>query len=134
MSEGYEMYEQGRAAMKEGRIEDAIRLLQRSVALDPHFKAFELIGECLMKLDRHADAVGPLAAAVALNRGVRAPSLLAESFHSIGRMAEAREFAELALQRDPTNRKAKGILNRTEANQAVHATSGPAAGPSSHKG
>ncbi len=128
MSEGYEIYEQGRAAMRDGRFADAIEFLERSAVLDPHFKTFELIGECLMKLNRFAEAVGPLAAAVALNRGVRAPSLLVECFHAIGRIEDAWEFAKVALLRDPTNRRAKDILNKMEANQASHAPSDPAPG------
>jgi len=115
MNEGYELYEKGRQAMQDDKLNDAVRLFQESNLLSPHFKTFELLGECLLKLKRYNEAVGPLAAAVALNKGVRAPSLLAEVFFVIGENSDAREFAELALSRDPNNKKAKEILSRVKA-------------------
>jgi tetratricopeptide (TPR) repeat protein len=115
MNEGYEIYLQGRQAMNDGKLEDAVNLFQKSTLLSPHFKTFELLGECLLKLKRYNEAVGPLAAAVALNKGVRAPSLLAEVFLAMGENSDAREFAELALSRDPNNKKAGEILSKVEA-------------------
>jgi hypothetical protein len=58
--------------------------------------------------------VVPLAAATALNRQVRAPALLAQAFFRLGYRAEAREFAKLALGREPNNRMAKSVLLATE--------------------
>ena len=99
--------------MNDGKLEDAAHLFQESILLSPHFKTFELLGECLLQLKRHNEAIGPLAAAVALNKGVRAPSLLAEVFLALGENRDAREFAELALSRDPNNKKAKEILSKS---------------------
>ena len=114
-SPSFVIYEQARQAMVDGQLEEAMRLFQETVRLGPHFKAFELLGECLMKLGRHKEAVGPLASAVALNQGVRAPSLLAEAFLFIGDKICAQEFAELALNRDPNNKKAKDIMAKIGA-------------------
>ncbi|MBI3038445.1 hypothetical protein HYY75_05255 [bacterium] len=114
MSESYEIYRKGRLAIRGGRIEEAVGFFRTSSAKDPHFKTFELLGECLMKLGRHAEAVGPLASAVTLNQGVRGVSLLAEAFHAIGRITEARDFAKLALSRDSKNKKAVEILAKIE--------------------
>ena len=110
MSKGYELYAQGRAAIKAGQTAEAVRLLRKSAALQPHFKTFELLGECMVKFGKHAEAVEPLASAIPLNRGPRAPALLAEVCLALGRTKEAREYAELALARHPQNRKAKLVL------------------------
>lgn len=98
--------------MSDGMLDEAVCLFQKSILVSPHFKTFELLGECLLKLKRHHEAVGPLAAAVALNKSVRAPSLLAEVFLALKENSDARVFAELALSRDPNNKKAREILSK----------------------
>ena len=104
--------------MDEGKYEEAATMFEQSVRADPHFKALELLGECLMLLNQLAEAIVPLAAATTLNKGVRAPSLLAEVYFKLGEMDEAKEIAELALIRDPNNRKALEISKQTsQANQ-----------------
>ncbi len=70
-----ELYEAGRAHMAAGELEAAHTALRLSAEANPHFKALELLGECLLKLGRPKEAIVPLAAASALNAGVRAPSL-----------------------------------------------------------
>lgn len=106
LSQSSELYRQARELMEMNRLEDAVPLFQQSVALSPHFKALELLGECLVRLDRLPEAVVPLAAATTLNKGVRAPSLLADVFLKMGDYQRAYEVAEIALSRDPTNRLA----------------------------
>lgn len=101
-----QLYNHARELMDAGRVEDAIVVFQKSAANSPHFKTYELIGECYTKLGLLADAVPFLAAATTLNRGVRAPSLLAEVWHMLGRHQEAIEAADIALLRDPQNSKA----------------------------
>ncbi len=120
MTEGYALYQQGRYLMKDRRYEEAVSLFRRSAELAPHFKTFELLGECLLTLGRLTEAIGPLAAATTLNPGVRAPSLLAEAFLKDNQFANAEEFAALALQRDSSNRKARIILKTLEANKGFH--------------
>lgn len=106
LSQSSALYRQARELMEMNRLEDAVPLFQQSVALSPHFKALELLGECLVRLDRLPEAVVPLAAATTLNKGVRAPSLLADVFLKMGDYQGAREVAEIALSRDPNNRLA----------------------------
>lgn len=95
--------------MDEGRLEDAVVLFQQSISCDPHFKTLELLGECFVRLNRLAEAIVPLAAATSLNKSVRAPSLLAEVFLKLEDYHAARNMAEIALDRDTNNRKAKEV-------------------------
>jgi tetratricopeptide (TPR) repeat protein len=104
-----DLYYQGRTLLEQGRFEEAVRLLGQSALAEPHFKTLELLGECLMALSRWHEAIVPLAAATTLNRGVRAPSLLAEAFLALRNWHDAGEMAELALARDPNNRRARRV-------------------------
>jgi tetratricopeptide (TPR) repeat protein len=120
MREGYELYKKGRLLVRTGDYEEAISLFRRSAEMEPHFKTFELLGECLLALNRNSEAVGPLAAATTLNRGVRAPSLLAEAFLRNQKFDDAEDFAKLALQRDPRNKRARDVLEKLEANKLLN--------------
>jgi tetratricopeptide (TPR) repeat protein len=95
--------------MEDGKLDDAVVVFQPSIALSPHFKALELLGECLVRLNRMRDAVVPLAAATSLNKGVRAPSLLAELFLKMKDYQAAKEMADIALSRDTNNRTAQEV-------------------------
>ena len=108
-----EFYQAARKLMDEEKYEEAATMFEQSVRADPHFKALELLGECLMRLNKLAEAIVPLAAATTLNKGVRAPSLLAEIYFKLGEMDKAKTIAALALSRDPNNRKALEIKERT---------------------
>lgn len=92
--------------MERGEHTQAVVCLQENVAADPHFKTLELLGECLIVLGRLQESIVPLAAATTLNKGVRAPALLAEVFWHLNQFHDAKEVAEIALGRDPRNRKA----------------------------
>jgi tetratricopeptide (TPR) repeat protein len=105
-----DLYDAGRDYMQSGDYEDAVVLFEKSIALRPHFKTLELLGECYMRLGRLERAIVPLAAASTLNTGVRAPSLLADVFLKLGQLHDARELAKLALQRDPNNRRAMAVM------------------------
>ena len=118
------MYKKGRLLVRTGDYEEAISLLRRSAEMEPHFKTFELLGECLLALNRISEAVGPLAAATTLNRGVRVPSLLAEAFLRNEKFDDAEDFAKLALQRDPRNKKAGDVLKKSEANKILQSGRG----------
>ncbi len=106
------IYQKARKAFDAGEFAEAAALFQKSIILMPHFKAFELLGECFIKLDRLTEAVGPLAAATILNRQVRAPSLLCEVFFQLGERTAAARFCRLALKRDPHNRKALAVQKK----------------------
>lgn len=108
-----ENYEAARKLMNEGKYEEAVAMFEHDVKADPHFKDLELLGECLMRLDKLVEAIVPLAAATTLNKSVRAPSLLAEVYSRLGETNDAKAIAELALSRDPNNRKALKIIKKT---------------------
>jgi len=107
------LYEQGRELLRQGRSEEAIIILRRSVEAEPHFKALELLGEALMSLGHFKEAIVPLAAATTLNRQVRAPSLLAKALLAVGDRPAARDAARIAARRDATNRLASEVLQAT---------------------
>jgi tetratricopeptide (TPR) repeat protein len=106
-------YEDGRAALKAGHADFAIRNFEASIAEAPHFKTLELLGEAWLAKGEPGKAIVPLAAATTLNRQVRAPSLLAEAFLALGERLEAHRMAHLALGRDAHNKKAWAVLQAT---------------------
>jgi tetratricopeptide (TPR) repeat protein len=105
-----DLYRKARDLMDENKFEDAVILFQKSVELDPHFKTLELLGESYIRLNRFSDAIIPLAASVSLNKGVRAASLLAEVFVKLKNYSAAKDMAEIALSREPNNRKALEVM------------------------
>jgi tetratricopeptide (TPR) repeat protein len=108
-------YKAGRAALDAGDLDAALVQIETSVSAFPHFKALELLGEAWLRKGEPRRAVVPLAAATTLNRQVRAPSLLAEALLALGDGLRAHEIAQLALERDPNNRKARAVLEATSA-------------------
>jgi catechol 2,3-dioxygenase-like lactoylglutathione lyase family enzyme len=128
-SPGYPQYLAGRSAMDAGDLEAAAAHLRRSCDASPHFKALELLGECLLGLDRVAEAVVPLASATTLNRGVRAPSLLAEAFLRLGDTGAAADAVEIALARDPNNRAAGRVREALSREGAAAVSVRPEAAP-----
>ncbi len=96
------------------RFEAAAALFQQDINIQPHFKSLELLGECLIALGRPQKAIVPLAAATALNNGVRAPALLAEVFWNLDQKTDARRLSEVALMRDPSNKKAKAVQEKLD--------------------
>ena len=119
------LYETGRAALAAGHVEAAVAAFLESVLEEPHFKTLELLGEALMLLGRPKEAIVPLAAASTLNRQVRAPALLAQAFLKLGREADAYAAAQDALTRDPNNRMARSVKEKTaHARDAREAANG----------
>lgn len=92
--------------MADGSFAQAAELFHQSAVASPHFKTYELLGECYMRLKRFNEAIPFLAAASTLNRGVRAPSLLAETWLALGRHGEAVEAADMTIARDSKNKAA----------------------------
>jgi tetratricopeptide (TPR) repeat protein len=112
--------------MASGSFEDAARVFRESIAADPHFKALELLGECLIKLDRPREAIVPLAAASALNSQVRAPAMLAEALLRCGEFGKAGEFATRVLALAPNNKTAKRVMSVPEVKEALSEQGGQA--------
>jgi uncharacterized protein HemY len=114
-----DFYELGRKLLTEQKYSEAVEAFHASAKLAPHFKTYELLGECYLALQQAAQAIPFLAAATTLNQGVRAPSLLAEVFLTLGDLPKAKEIAEIALSRDSTNSKAKSVLDQVKKVQSM---------------
>jgi tetratricopeptide (TPR) repeat protein len=113
-------YQRGRELLESGDLPGAIAQFEASIALSPHFKSLELLGETLMKSGQMVRAIVPLAAATALNAQVRAPSLLAEALLASGDPLKAHEISKLALARDSSNRRARAVFDATPAAYESH--------------
>ncbi|MBL8755007.1 MAG: tetratricopeptide repeat protein [Planctomycetes bacterium] len=98
---GGPVFQQARRMFEQGRFGDALPLFAESAQVAPHYKTYELYGECLLRSGRPAEAALSLAAACALNRGARPRVLLARSLAQIGRATEARSWLADALERQP---------------------------------
>jgi tetratricopeptide (TPR) repeat protein len=83
-------------------------LLRCSVELSPHFKALELLGECLLESHNvSSEAIVFLAAAAGLgNRSFRSSFLLARALSSRGKIREAIEKLDAAIELNPQYRAA----------------------------
>src|SRR5262249_17930575 len=114
-SPAHQRYEQARRLMETGAFEEAAGLFHQAAVEQPHFKTYELLGECYIHLKRLSEAIPFLAAATTLNHGVRAPSLLAEVWLALGCHREAIEAADIALSRDPKNKTALQVREITAA-------------------
>ncbi|HXJ56046.1 MAG TPA: tetratricopeptide repeat protein [Verrucomicrobiae bacterium] len=67
-------YDEARRLMEDGGVEQAAELFRQAAIELPHYKTYELLGECYMRLERFNEAIPWLAAATTLNAGVRAPA------------------------------------------------------------
>lgn len=105
------LYEEARALMDAGQLDQAITTFHASALESPHAKTYELLGECYLKLLRFKEAIPYLAAATALQHHVRPPSLLAEAFLALEDYSDAVRMAKIALVIEPNNRKARHVLN-----------------------
>ena len=97
-----------------GDRQQALALFRASIALCPHYKSLELLGECLISLGRPIESIPPLAAATALHSQPRAPALLASAFLALGQVDDARRFASLALERNPQYGYARELLEAVD--------------------
>jgi len=107
---GHVLFNQARDAVDRGDIENAIRLFQASLLLEPHYKTALLLGECLVRKERWLDAVVPLAASTTLNNQAIAPTLLAEVMLKLDEPWQALRFVRMGLDRNPNYGRAKALL------------------------
>jgi tetratricopeptide (TPR) repeat protein len=106
----YVYYKRGKSAMAQKRFEDAIVVFIRSIAIEPHFKTLELLGECYQLLNRPKEAIVPLAAASTLNDQIRAPALLSKVLLDVGDHRRALDIARRVLHKSPSNKIALGVV------------------------
>jgi tetratricopeptide (TPR) repeat protein len=100
-SPALQYYNQGRALMQSGQFHEASILFLESCNLEPHFKTYELLGECYQNLNQFPISIPFLAASTLINNACRAPMLLAKSYYELKTYDLAIKYAELALARSP---------------------------------
>jgi len=104
------MYTRGRSLMEKGQYQDAALCFQQSAELMPHFKTYELLGECWLKLADYPKALVNLAAAATLgNRQSRPLYLLAQALVGSGDKEKAIEILDKALAVNPQYASAKKL-------------------------
>lgn len=105
-----QLYSLAREAMDSKKYELAIALLRSSTDLFPHFKAMELLGECLLEIGRADEAILFLAASAGLGKKAsRSLLLLARALSAQGRTIDAIEKLDLALEMQPQFRSASEL-------------------------
>jgi len=98
----YQLYHSGAKAMEKGNIPLAIGSFRQSMALEPHFKTAELLGECLLGHGKPTEAILYLAAACGLGTNAfRAKYLLAKAYDALDDTDEALHHVEDALAMNP---------------------------------
>jgi len=110
----YESYCAGRDALRRGDRSAAIEQLQHASQLSPHFKAYELLGECLLDTGRTIDAILYLSAAVGLGgRQSRSHFLLARALVQLGSSwkEDAADHLREALRINPNYEAARDLLS-----------------------
>ena len=110
-SPALQIYELARSEMRDGKIQSALELFLRAAEERPHFKTYELIGECYMLVERPTLAIPYFCAAVTLNRDARCAVKLSEAWLAAGCPREGLEAAEVALSRDPKTDKRSNCGN-----------------------
>ena len=107
------LYQQARAAMAAGDRSAAISQFTESAQLQPHFKTYELLGECLLAEGQVTQAILYLSAAVGLGRKTfRAHYLLATALLELGAPEDAREQLIIALELQPNYSSAERLLEQ----------------------
>lgn len=107
----YNAYQEGRVLMEKGDYAGAIKLFNMSGRLFPHFKTFELLGECLLNVNKPLDAIVALAAAAGLGtKPFRARYLLGKAFSQVGEELDAIEHLKEALHLKSDYKAAKELL------------------------
>ena len=116
----YQLYQLGREAMEQRNLAVAVALFRSSSELCPHFKTFELLGECLLELpDRLSEAVVFLAAAAGLgNKSSRSFFLLARALSLQGNVQSAIEKLAIAIEMQPEYKAA--VQLRDELRSRLH--------------
>jgi len=104
------------AAMDRKDLASAAVFLHCSNELYPHFKALELLGECLLELPGStSEAIITLSAAVGLgNNASTSLFLLARGLLSQGRLQDALEKLDLAIAMQPHFKAAVGLRNELQ--------------------
>lgn len=111
--DAYKLYSEARTAMEAKDLGLALEKLRRASALAPHYKTYELIGECLLQRGEPSEAVLYLSAATGLgNKQTRCRYLLAQALIQLdpSREVDAIDKLHEALALNPGYKAAKELL------------------------
>jgi tetratricopeptide (TPR) repeat protein len=102
----------GQVALFRGRIDEAIALSQRELAVNPgHSTALSQLGDAYLRQGREAEAIAALQKSLWLNPYYSAPYiLLGRAYMKQGEAATAEGMLRRAIQYDPNNRSAHYLL------------------------
>lgn len=118
------LYQEARDALNHGDLEVATAKFRESAKQAPHFKTYEMLGECLLKCDQLEEAVLYLSASAGLgNRQYRSRYLLAQTLIRLGDPVSAAEKLQEAVQMQPAYKAARTLLDKLlteDAQVAVH--------------
>lgn len=117
--EAYQLYHSGQKAMEKDNIPLAIGSFRQSMALEPHFKTAELLGECLLGHGKPTEAILYLAAACGLGTNAfRAKFLLAKAYMAVDDEDEAIHHLEDALAMNPDYKDARKLHDEISSKAA----------------
>jgi tetratricopeptide (TPR) repeat protein len=111
--DAYKLYSEARTAIDAKELGVAVEKLRRASALAPHYKSYELLGECLLQQGEATEAVLYLSAAAGLgNKQTRCRYLLAQALIRLDptREADAIDKLQEALDLNPQYKAAKQLL------------------------
>ncbi|MBA2604290.1 MAG: tetratricopeptide repeat protein [Acidobacteria bacterium] len=102
----------GQVALFRGRIDEAIALTERELAVNPgHATALSQLGDAYLRQGRTAEAIAALQKSLWLNPYYSAPYiLLGRAYMKKGEGATAEGMLRRAIQHDPNNRSAHYLL------------------------
>lgn len=112
----HKFYNEGREAMRKNDYLKAIELFERSSKLAPHFKTFELLGECLLSINKPLEAIIALATSAGLgSKPFRATYLLGKALSQTGQESDAIDQLQKAIKLKPDYKAAKELLNKLKS-------------------
>jgi tetratricopeptide (TPR) repeat protein len=108
-----ELHDEGVAAMKARDYDTAVKKLTGAADLSPHFKTYELLGECYLELKDFPRAIKYAAAAAGIgNNQFRSRFILAKALFEYGNVQWAVDKLNEALRMKPDYKSAKEMLER----------------------
>ena len=113
LDESSKLYFEARTAIEANDLSLALEKLRSSAALLPHYKTYELLGECLLQRSEPVEAVLYLSAAAGLaNKQTRCRYLLAQALVRLtpSREVDAIEKLQEALALNPQYKAARQLL------------------------
>lgn len=110
-SKSSELHDEGTAAMKSKDYGAAIEKFTAAGNLSPHFKTYELLGECYLELGNFPQAIKYAAAAAGIgNNQFRARFILARALAEYGDVQWAVDKLNEALEMKPDYKAARELL------------------------